>query len=330
MTLASRRRAAPREPRGNGTTTQGIYVAAADLVALESRARHLVLRPRRPNHNLLAGRHGSRVRGRGLDFEELRQYLPGDDVRTIDWKVTARSRRPFVRVYTEEKDRPALIVVDQRINMFFGSQRALKSVTAAEAAALCAWRTLTEGDRVGGLVFDDASVREQRPERDRGAVVRLLETISAMNHALAADSRVSRNGPQLDRALDLAARVAHHDHLIIVCTDCDGHSERTEDLLRRLARHNDVVLLLVHDPFFSKLPESGALVVTDGQLQVELRMGSASHRRSITEFADARMARMLAWRQELGVTVVPLSAAEDTADQLRHLLGSGRPLVKGS
>src|SRR5262245_4260629 len=145
MTFADRARAAPpivRQPSGAAT---GVYVTAADLAALEGQARQLVLRPRGPNHNLLAGRHASRVRGRGLDFEELRQYLPGDDVRSIDWKVTARSRKPFVRVYTEEKDRPAVLVVDQRINMFFGSARSLKSVTAAEAAALCAWKVLSQG-----------------------------------------------------------------------------------------------------------------------------------------------------------------------------------------
>jgi len=80
-----------------------------------------MLLPRQPVHSLLSGRHGSRVRGRGLAFEELRQYLPGDDIRTMDWRVTARTGSPFVRVYTEEKDRPALFVVDQRISMFFAA-----------------------------------------------------------------------------------------------------------------------------------------------------------------------------------------------------------------
>lgn len=309
-------------------TASGIYLDAADLAALESQARHLVFRPSRPNHNLLAGRHGSRVRGRGLDFEELRQYLPGDDVRTIDWKVTARSRKAFVRVYTEEKDRPVTLVVDQRINMFFGSARAMKSVTAAEAAALCAWRVLTDGDRVGSLLFDDAKVVEQRPQRDRGSMLRWLGTLARMNQALAADSKAARNGAQLDRALEAAVRAAQHDHLVIVCTDCDGHGDHTADLLRKLAVRNDVVLLLVHDPFFSNLPQSGALVVTDGALQVELRMASGHSRRAIGEGADARLASILDWQQQFGIIVVPVSAAEDTATQLRHLMGSGPPRAR--
>ncbi len=118
--LAARRRAAPSVSAAPAAQAPGVYVTSRDLSVLEGQARHLALRPRHPMHNILAGRHASRVRGRGLDFEELRQYLPGDDVRTIDWRVTARTSRPFVRVYTEEKDRPAIVVVDQRINMFFG------------------------------------------------------------------------------------------------------------------------------------------------------------------------------------------------------------------
>jgi DNA polymerase III delta prime subunit len=91
---------------------------------------------RQPVYSILAGRHASRLRGRGLNFEEIRRYLPGDDIRNMDWRVTARTRRPHVRVYTEERDRPLLLVIDQRQSMFFGSRRAMKSVVAAEAAAL--------------------------------------------------------------------------------------------------------------------------------------------------------------------------------------------------
>jgi len=112
-----------RRSRGRSPeSARGAYVAVADLVALEAAARDFTLLPRQPVHSLLSGRHGSRVRGRGLAFEELRQYLPGDDIRTMDWRVTARTGSPFVRVYTEEKDRPALFVVDQRISMFFAGR----------------------------------------------------------------------------------------------------------------------------------------------------------------------------------------------------------------
>ena len=104
---------------------------------------------------MLNGRHVSRLRGRGLNFEEMRGYLPGDDIRSIDWKATARTGTPHVRVFTEERDRPALVVVDQRMSMFYGSRLNMKSVTAAEAAAIAAFRVLDAGDRIGGIVFNE-------------------------------------------------------------------------------------------------------------------------------------------------------------------------------
>ena len=135
-----------------------ITIRLQELIALRAQARGFSLLPRQPVGSLLAGRYDSRLRGRGLTFEELRHYQQGDDVRTIDWKATARLRSPQVRVYTEERERPVLLVVDQRRPMFFGSRRAMKSVTAAEVAALGAWRALSAGDRVGGIVFNETTV----------------------------------------------------------------------------------------------------------------------------------------------------------------------------
>src|SRR5688572_30628389 len=103
------------------TEAAGIHTSLSSLIALAGRAEGFGFRPRQPSHSILAGRHASKLRGRGLDFEELRSYLPGDDIRSIDWKVTARTGEPHVRVYTEERDRPAILVVDQRQDMFFGS-----------------------------------------------------------------------------------------------------------------------------------------------------------------------------------------------------------------
>ena len=135
--------------------TPGVYATLVDLVALQYKARGFSFLPRQPIHSLLAGRHASRLRGRGLNFEEIRRYLPGDDIRQIDWKVTARTRKTHSRVYTEERERTVLLLVDQRLTMFFGSVRDMKSVTAAETAALAAWHVLAQKDRVGTLVFND-------------------------------------------------------------------------------------------------------------------------------------------------------------------------------
>lgn len=300
---------------------RGIYTSVDELAGLEAAARDFSFLRRQPARSMLTGRHGSRIHGRGLDFDELRQYLPGDDIRTIDWRVTARAGKPYVRVYAEEKDRPALLLVDQRRNMFFGSVRAMKSVAAAEAAALCAWRLLAEGDRIGGFVFGDRRIDEVRPERSRAAVMRLAQLITGQNRELHAGLDARRRTDRLDQVLDAAANIAAHDHLVIAIGDFDGNGPQTHDLLLRLAGHNDVVAFLVYDPFLLNLPRSGNIVVGDGELQVELGLGRGVVRKRLIDFADARAKEILAWQRDLGVVVLPVSAAEEVAPQLRRLLG---------
>lgn len=301
--------------------TDGAYVSVDNLVALESIATDLTFLRKAPVRRFLAGRHESRMRGRGLSFEELRTYMPGDDVRTIDWRVTARTGQPFVRVYNDEKDRPALIVVDQRTNMFFGSRRSMKSVAAAEVAALCAWRVMTLGDRVGGVVFNDVKQDAIRPHRSRGAVIRFAETISIQNNALSAGSDIERSPGQLNAVLGSVAALARHDHLIIVVSDFDGHGPETRDLLLRMSVANDVIAVLVYDPFLLDLPRQGEMVVSGGALQAELQFGRGNVRDAVDSFARNRGRELLSWQEEMGLPMLPVSAAEEVAPQLRTLLG---------
>jgi uncharacterized protein (DUF58 family) len=298
----------------------GVHVTSQELVALESRARNLTFVQRARSHQQLAGRIQSAMRGRGLVFEELREYLPGDDVRAIDWRVTARTGRPVVRVYGEEKERPAIIVVDQRINMFFGSRLAMKSVAAAQAAMLAAWRILGSGDRVGGFVFDDESVSEVKPHRSRNAVIALADKIAEMNGRLRADYTGVPSPAALDDVLQKVASIAHHDHLVIVVSDFDGHQETTRQLLLELSSRNDVICLLVYDPFLLELPKSGDIVVSGGSLQAELSLRQTGVRQSIDTFARNRGRELRDWQRQLGLPMLPISTADDVSAQLRSLL----------
>jgi uncharacterized protein (DUF58 family) len=298
----------------------GVYVSTDRLLALEANARDLAFVQKARSHQQLAGRMQSAMRGRGLTFEELRNYLPGDDIRSIDWRVTARTNKPVVRVYSEEKERLALIVVDQRVNMFFGSRRAMKSVTAAEAAMLCAWRILGSGDRVGGFVFNDEVSEETRPHRSRNAVIAFADRIAGQNRSLRADNALAPAPGQLDAVLRTVANIAHHDHLVVVISDFDGHTTATRDLLLQLSSRNDVICVLVYDPFLLELPKSGDIVVSGAALQAELAFQSANVRASIDRFARDRGRELRAWQRELGLPMLPVSAAEETAPQLRRLL----------
>lgn len=300
--------------------SDGVHATTSRLVALEARARDLAFVQKSKSHQQLAGRMQSSLRGRGLIFEELREYLPGDDIRSIDWRVTARTRRPVVRVYGEEKERPALLLVDQRINMFFGSRRAMKSVTAAEAAMLCAWRILGSGDRVGGFVFGDDGVDEVKPHRSRNAVIALADRIAEKNGNLSAAYPMAPSPQALNMALRRTSAIAHHDHLVIVVSDFDGHDAATREMLLRLSTSNDVICLLVYDPFLLELPKNGDLVASGGGLQAELPLGSPSVRSSIDTFARNRGRELRTWQRDLGLPMLPISSGEETAPQLRRLL----------
>ncbi|MGY3614506.1 DUF58 domain-containing protein [Bradyrhizobium sp. USDA 10063] len=304
------------------TRMSGVYVDLEDLLALEYRGRKVSFLPRQPLHSLLSGRFASRMRGRGLNFEEIRHYRSGDDVRSIDWKVTARLQQPHVRVFNEERDRQALLVVDQRLSMFFGSRRALKSVTAAEAAAIAAWRVLGVGDRVGAVVFNDRDLVEVRARRSRATVLQILTGIVAQNQALGVGRGIAAAPAMLNTALESAQRRSPHDAAVIIISDFDGANKATRSMVGAMARHNDVVALLVHDPLQSDLPPSARMTVTDGELQIQLEVGRESVRKSIQQASQERLKTVFAWTRELGIPVLPLSAAEQTAPQLRRLLGA--------
>jgi len=304
-----------------GGTDQGVHVDLPSLVHLRAHATGFSFLPRQPVHSLLAGRHASRLRGRGLSFEELRRYVPGDDVRTIDWKVTARTRKPHVRVFTEERDRPVLLVVDQRRSMFFGSRRAMKSVAAAELAALAAWRALAGGDRIGALVFDDRDVVAIPARRSQQQVLQILHAIVQKNRALRTDLSLHPDPAILDRVLNAALRIAKHDQLVCLIGDGAGTGPHTVEQVTRLSQHNDVLFAFVFDPLEANLPEVGTLVMAADELQLEV---DTSSRRLTRNFADDFTERLTTLRRlsrERAMPFLPISTEGDVAGQIRSLLG---------
>ncbi|MCZ8110046.1 MAG: DUF58 domain-containing protein [Rubrivivax sp.] len=300
----------------------GVYVAWHALLALEHAARRVRWPPQNASpRSLLAGRHRSRVRGRGLDFIELRRYLPGDDTRTIDWRASARAGEAHVRVYAEERDRPTWLVVDQRISMFFARRGALRSVVAAEAAAVWGWRALSGGDRVGGVVIGDDGLDDIPPQRGRRSMLHLLDRIAARNHALRADTPVPPAPGQLDAALAMLARYAPRGAVVAVLSDFDGMVDTTRERLLALSRHNDLVLMPVWDD--PGTATTGVrLVVSDGTLQLPIDQSDRGVAARLAAIAEDRMARLLGLRAELGCSVVPLLCTEPALLQLVRGLDS--------
>jgi uncharacterized protein (DUF58 family) len=300
-----------------------IHVDLAHLRSLKGRARTISFRPRQPSNSILNGQHSSKIKGRGLNFEELRHYAVGDDVRTIDWKVTARTGAPYVRVYTEERDRPVLLIVDQRMSMFFGSALNMKSVTAAEAATLAAFRIRDKGDRVGGIVFDDTDLHEVRPQSSIRSLNRFLDGLSAANCKLNVNAPVV--APQrLSQPLKAAAQIVKSGALVMVFSDFDGWDDEVEKNLRIIARHNELILFSVLDPTSEQLPPDLDIVVSDGVLQAQVNVGNETVRRKLADFTTGRLASLFAFSQRYGAPVVPLTSSEETLPQMLRLLGGGR------
>lgn len=299
-----------------------IAVSLEHLRALEFKARGFSFLPNQPVHSILTGRHGSRLRGRGLNFEELRHYRPGDDIRSMDWKVTNRTGKPHVRVYTEERERSVHLLVDQRVSMFFGSQRAMKSAIAAEVAALAAWRVLSSGDRLGGVIFDDHDCYSVSPRRSRDNVVTLLAKLVKTNAALAAGQ--ASKAPQLNIALDTIARQVSHDALIIYIGDGFGWNDRSDEVLKQISVHNDVIVINIFDPAERELPQLEELVVSDGEMQIAVSGDRASLDKRFLASYTEHVERMRQVLQRYGLPLININCAEEPLHQLLTALGVRR------
>ncbi|MGD9216308.1 MAG: DUF58 domain-containing protein [Desulfobacteraceae bacterium] len=309
-----------RRKRAGLEKPHGAYTNLDELIRIQFKVRDFSLLPTQPVTSVLSGRYASRLRGRGLNFEELRRYVAGDDIRTIDWKVTARTLSPHVRVYTEEKDRAVLLVVDQRINMFFGTRDKMKSVTAAQLAALGAWRALDVGDRVGAIVFNDSELIGIRPKRLHKTVMSILGAIVGLNHRLGAQARIASRADMLNIALEKALQTAPHDVLVVVISDFLGVDGRTEKLTTRIAAHNDLLGLLVHDPVRLDPPEQ-RLTLSDGELQAEIDLTHKEIRQKLSQDYRKEQAQITRFLRKFSAPLLLVNNAGSVVDQVRRLLG---------
>ncbi|QDV63572.1 hypothetical protein Mal65_27160 [Crateriforma conspicua] len=299
-------------------------VSLDELMQLKADARGFTFSQTQPAGSLLAGRHSSRIRGRGLAFEELRHYQQGDDIRLIDWKATARMRSAQVRVYTEERERPTLVLVDQRRPMFFGSRRTVKSVVAAEMAALASWKTLDSGDRVGGLVFNEDQIVEVRPHRSESRLFQLFGQVVSMNQRLADDGDEMPSAADqvsINDVLRKACQLAKHDHLVFLISDLDGADDQTRRLATELASHNDVIVIAVYDPLGIRLTGAPGMLASDRGTVWQIPEGQRFH----DDFREAFQRLLDHWRdvfRSLRIPIVPICTADDVAGQVRAMFGS--------
>jgi uncharacterized protein (DUF58 family) len=307
----------------DSTYPADVFISLQDLLKMEHYARNFSFLARKQKvRSILGGKHASKLRGRGLDFEEVRNYVAGDDIRNIDWKVTARTQKTHSKVFSEEKEKPALIVVDQSKTMFFGSQRKTKSVVAAEMAALAAFRVLKEGDRVGGIVFADEGIDIIYPKRDRKNILRFLERIVERNRQLE-HSPTIKFEEALKETLAKIRNIVTHDFLVIVISDFHRYSPEVIKFLSQTAQHNDVVLVKVFDPMEKEIPKA-KLVAGDGNKQIFVDGESKHLRQSFLEGFEKDYTSFETQMKKHRIPLLLIDTLTDVSEQLKEILIGGR------
>lgn len=260
-------------------TGDGIHLTAAELIALRPHCNALRLPMRQAAASALAGAYRSRFRGRGVDFVESRNYQPGDDIRNMDWRVTARTGRAHTKVFQEERERPVLVVLDAAPSLYFGTRKRLKSVAAGQMAAAIAWAAVRRGDRIGGFLFAPGRHRELRPAGGRRGAMRLIQALVEWLEpaAAAADHPPAATEP-LSVALERVRHAVRPGSLVIVLSDFFSLDESCNRHLSRLRQHNDVIACQVLDAAEHLLPP-GRYPISDGEGAAILDMAQPVARR---------------------------------------------------
>ena len=302
---------------------RGAHVQLADLIALRFPARQLRITRKNRALSVLAGPNKSNFRGRGIDFEEVRSYQPGDDIRTIDWRVTARTDSAHTKLFREERERPVLVVVDQRNSMFFGSSHCFKSVLAAQLASLFAWSALDNGERVGGLVFNNAGHREIRPKRSRKNVLALLSQVESYNRQLPMEP--AQNAPDFADMLANLRRIARPGSSLFILSDFRGASAgHAQEHLYQLAQHTEITAVTCSDPLEQHLPKAGRYVVTDGKARSELATNDRRLRQAYRTDWEEREQSLGNHMQKLGIPLIRASTDQAPFSLLQTYYGEAR------
>jgi uncharacterized protein (DUF58 family) len=248
----------------------------------------------------------------------VRGYQPGDDIRAIDWRVTARTGAAHTKLFHEERERPVLLLVDQRAAMRFGSRHCFKSVVAAELAALLAWSALADNERIGALLLHDDDHRELRPRNNRRAVLALLS-------ALAEPAADSGGSLALAEALRAARRIARPGTSLFILSDFhDALEDAAREELFQLTRHTEITALRIVDPLEQCLPPDGRYAVSDGRQRCELDTAGAALQARFAALLAAEQQALVEALQRLGIPLLEASTEDPPLSVLARYYGSSR------
>lgn len=296
--------------------TEGVVAELMDLIALQKLAQRRFYRTE--GCAARVGNHLSKFRGRGMDFSEARNYQAGDEIRHMEWRVTARTGRPHVKVFQEERERPVVILTDFNPSMYFGTRIAFKSVIAARLAALLAWTAAKQGDRVGGLVFSAVAHNEFTPRSRQAGVLPFLAALSHYTHELNPKSTKMPDARSLSHALLRLRRVAKPGSIIVLISDFYNMDTDSEQHLSRLSRHNDILAYHICDPMELAPPKPALYAITDGKQEILLDTTLDAVRFSYQFFCEQRIATLKTQFQRLQIQYMQITAEADLAQIVRE------------
>ncbi|MDW7693553.1 DUF58 domain-containing protein [Flammeovirgaceae bacterium SG7u.111] len=298
-----------------------VVASLPELMKLEYLVSRAGLMPKKPVYSVLAGPYASKLRGRGLDFEEARLYVNGDDIRNIDWKVTARTKKTHTKVFNEEKERPNFTIVDQSSSMFFGSVEFTKSVIAAQLASLSGFKALSKGDRFGGMIISDDTTELVNPKRNRKSVLRFLQLMVEANEKAAQREKIHAEGNTLNKALFQAIKSISHDNVIIVISDFSSADEKTVQHLIKLDQHNDVIVAVINDPMEEAIPDNPFLF-SDGDKQVLWKKGKQKSHETFREQFEDHISFFKKKLTTYKIPVVSLDTLSSANEQLKTVFST--------
>ena len=288
--------------------TDGVTTELKELIALRRYAQtgHY----RSESRAQRSGGHLSKLRGRGMDFSEVRNYQAGDEIRHMEWRVTARTGKPHIKLYQEERERPVIILTDFNPSMYFGTRLAFKSVVAARLAAILAWTVVKQGDRVGGLMFSAITHNEFTP---RGRASGVLPFLAALSHYTCAlpQGALQTESRSLSYALQRVRRVVRPGSILVLLSDFYNMDNDSEQHLSRLRSHNDVLAYHLCDPLEIAPPKPQEYAITDGQQEIFLDMNADTVRSAYLTYCEQRIVTLQTQLRRLQIQYVQVTAEND-------------------
>jgi uncharacterized protein (DUF58 family) len=278
---------------------------------LAKKIRLIEIQTSKAVNDVLAGEYHSVFKGRGMEFDEVREYAPGDEIRTIDWNVTARTGRPFVKRYVEERELTVWLMVDLSASGSFGSRTQLKNEVAAELCALLAFSAIKNNDKVGLVVFTDQIELFVAPNKGRSHVLRLIRDLLNFTP--------QSRGTNIAQALDYLGRVTHKKGVVFLVSDFIAPDYKKP--LRIVGRRHDLIAVSVADPRETVLPDVGLIELEDAETGNRVLVDTSSKRvrNQYAELAARRRNELRELFRSLSVDQVAVETGEDYVRDLMLL-----------